>query len=96
MSLTEITKWAIKNKIKLNFSDKQDDKIKENKVIEASSKEGDVIEQGSTLKIVISKGGLKMQNFKSLSDFYSWANKYNYEEEHEFSDTVPAGEVIRY
>ena len=98
MSLTEITKWAIKNKIKLNFSDKYDDKIKENKVIEASSKEGDVIEQGSTLKIVISKGGLKMQNFKSLSDFYSWANKYNinYEEEHEFSDTVPAGEVIRY
>ena len=98
MSLTEITKWAIKNKVKVNFSDKYDDKIKENKVIEASSKEGDIIEQGSTLKIVISRGGLKMQTFKSLSDFYSWANKYNinYEEEHEFSDTVPAGEIIRY
>ena len=98
MSLTEITKWAIKNKVKINFSDRYDDKIKENKVIEASSKEGDIIEQGSTLKIVISRGGLKMQTFKSLSDFYSWANKYNisYEEEHEFSDTVPAGEIIRY
>lgn len=98
MSLTDITKWAIKNKIKINFSDKYDDKIKENKVIEASSKKGDIIEQGSVLKVVISRGGLKMPSFKSLSDFYNWANKYEiaYEEEHEFSDKVPVGEVISY
>jgi beta-lactam-binding protein with PASTA domain len=39
-----------------------------------------------------------MPKFKSVDAFYSWANKYgiNYEEIHEFSSTVPAGEVISY
>lgn len=97
-NMTKITDWAIKNKVKLNFSSQYDDSIKENGIISANYNEGDVIEQGTVVKVVTSRGKLKMPVFSSLNDFYTWANKYNikYEEEHEFSDTVPAGEVIRY
>ena len=96
--MTKITEWAIKNKVKLNFSSQYDDSVKENSIISANYNEGDVIEQGTVVKVVISRGKLKMPAFSSLNDFYTWANKYNikYEEEHEFSDTVPAGEIIRY
>lgn len=98
MSLTEITEWVIKNKLKLEFSDKYDDSIKENNVIDANHKKGDVIEQGETIKIVISKGSLKMPKFKSYNEFREWADKYEikYEEKHEFSTSVKAGEVISY
>ena len=59
---------------------------------------GDIIEQGTVVKIIISRGSLKMPKIKSISDFYDWANRYNIrcEEKHEFSDKVPAGEVISY
>lgn len=98
MSVTEITKWIINNRLKLEFSDKYDEKIKNNKIISANYKTGDIIEQGSTVNIVISKGKLVMPKFKSLNDFYEWANKYSiqYEEKHEFSDDIDIGEVIKY
>ena len=97
-SVTQITEWAIKNKLKLNFSDKYDDSIKENNVISWNYSVGDIIEQGSVIKVVLSRGALKMPKFKSLSDFYSWADKYEikYEEKHEFNNSVDAGEVISY
>lgn len=98
MSVTEITNWIIKNRLKLEFTDKYDDKIKDNKVISANYKKGDIIEQGSTVNIVISKGKLVMPKFSSIVDFYEWADKYSikYEEKHEYSDTVAIGEVIKY
>jgi beta-lactam-binding protein with PASTA domain len=98
MSVTEITNWIIKNRLKLEFTDKYDDKIKDNKVISANYKKGDIIEQGSTINIVISKGKLVMPKFSSIVDFYEWADKYSikYEEKHEYSDTVAIGEVIKY
>ena len=97
-SMTEITEWAIKNKLKLSFSDKYDDSIKENSIISTNYNKGDIVEQGTVIEVVISRGALKMPKFKTLNDFYTWANKYgiNYEEVHEFSDTVSAGEVISY
>ena len=96
--MEDITEWAIKNKVKLNFTDKYSDTIKENKVISSDHNTGDIIEQGTVIKVIISRGALKMPKFKSLNDFYTWANKYDikYEEKHEFSDTIPAGEVISY
>lgn len=98
MSVTEITNWIINNRLKLEFTDKYDDKIKDNKVISANYKKGDIIEQGSTVNIVISKGKLVMPKFSSIVDFYEWADKYSikYEEKHEYSDTVAIGEVIKY
>ena len=97
-SLTELTEWAIKNKLKLNFLDQYDDSVKENGIISTSAKKGDILEQGSVLEVIISRGTLKMPKLKNIEAFYEWANKYNidYEEVHEFSDTIPQGEVISY
>lgn len=98
MSILDITEWVIENKLKLEFSDRYDDTIKENKVIEANYNTGDLIEQGTTIQIVISKGNLIMKDFKTLNEFREWANKYNisYEEKHEFNEEIPQGEVISY
>lgn len=98
MSMTEITKWIIQNKLKLEFTDRYDDSIKDNEVIEVNHSKGDVIEQGELIKLVISKGKLVMQDFDSYDEFRDWADKYsiNYEEKREFSDDVEAGKVIRY
>lgn len=97
-TMTDITEWAIKNKLKINFSDKYDDTIKENSVISSNYKKDDVVEQGTSIKIVLSRGPLKMPKFKSINDFYTWANKYeiHYEEKHEFSDSFKAGDVISF
>ncbi len=98
MSTKEITDWIIKNKLKLKFKDRYDDNVKENNIIEASFKKDEIIKQGTTVEIILSKGQLKMKKFDKLSDFLEWASKYNikYEEQHEFSDTVPIGEIISY
>ncbi len=98
LDIASITEWAINNKVKLNFSDSYDDTIKKNGIISTSVKEGDIIEQGTVVKVVLSRGNLKMPSFESLEEFYEWANKYNikYEEAHEFSDSVEAGKVISY
>ena len=98
MDLEEITEWAIKNKVKLSFTDQYDEAVKENDIISVNYEKGTIIEQGTVVKVTLSRGALKMPKFKSLTDFYNWANKYsiNYEEKHEFSDTVKAGEIIKF
>ncbi|MBQ6477697.1 MAG: PASTA domain-containing protein [Bacilli bacterium] len=98
MDIDSITKWVITNRLKLDFTDQYDEKIKDNHVISANYKKGSIIEQGSLVTIVISKGKLKMPKFKSLADFYEWADKYKikYQEKHEFSESVKQGEVIKY
>ncbi len=98
MSTTELTNWIIKNKLKVKFSDKYDENISKNKIIEANVKKGDIIAQGHVVEVVLSKGQLKMKSFKSLKAFKEWADKYGikYEEEYEFSDSVKAGDVISY
>lgn len=98
MSVDEITEWIIKNKLKVDFKDSYDESVKENSVISASHSKGDVVEEGTVITITLSKGKLTMPSFNNLNEFREWATKYNinYEEEHEFSDDVAQGEVIRY
>ena len=98
MSMVEITNWVVENKLKLEFTNKYDDSVKENHVISANYEEGDKVEQGMTIKAVISKGRLVMQSFQSYEEFRKWAEKYDvaYEERHEFSEDVASGEVISY
>ena len=97
-SMTEITNWIIKNKLKLEFTDKYDDQIKENKVISVNYNENDIIEEKTLIKVVLSKGKLVMGSFESLDDFKTWANKYgiNYEEKYVFNNEVESGKVISY
>ena len=98
MNIKEISNWAIKNKLRLEFVYKHDESIKKNKVISSNFNYKDKVKEKETLKIVLSSGKLKMPKFKNLDEFYAWAKKYNikYKEEHEFSDTVKQGEVISY
>lgn len=94
----KITNWAIQNKMKVHFLEQYDDSISKGKIISVSPEEGTLVEQGSSLEVVVSQGALKMPKFKDLNEFYEWANKHNiaYLEEHEFHDTVKIGEVISY
>ena len=98
MSMTDITEWVIKNKLKLEFTDKYDDSIEENSVISANYKEGEIVAEGTEIEVVISRGKLIMPEVKSYNDFKEWADKYDirYEEKHEFSSSVKAGEAIKY
>lgn len=98
MSMTEITEWVITNKLKLEFTDKYDDTIDENSVISANYEKGEIIAEGTVIEIVISRGKLVMPKFESYNEFREWAEKYEikYEEEHEFSSSIDAGEVISY
>ena len=96
--LEKITNWVIKNRLKIKISDGYDDSIKENNIISTNYNKGDIISQGDTLEVVVSRGSLKMKNFKNLDAFREWADKYSikYEIQYEFSNTVNIGEVISY
>ena len=98
MSTTDITKWVIDNKLNITFNDKYDDKIEINKVITASVKNGDIIEEGTLISITTSKGPLKMEEFNSLNDFRTWANKYNvkYVEKYDYNDNIPSGNIVSF
>lgn len=96
MTVTKITDWAVKNKLKLEFSDKYDDSIKKGNVVSVDHEVGDIIEQGTTIKVTLSLGKLKMPEFKNADKFYEWADRYGikYEVVHEFSNDVAGGEII--
>ena len=98
MDLNELTEWAIKNHLKIEFTDQYDDSIKKGKVISIDKEKGDVVEQGTLLKVTLSLGNLKMPKFKDVDSFYTWADKYGikYTVEHEFSDSVAAGDIISF
>lgn len=98
MSTSDITEWAIKNKLKLKFTDKYDDSIKRGNIIKTDKNKGDILKQGDTVEVTLSRGSLKMPKFDSFDEFREWADKYEikYEEKHEFSDSVKQGDVISY
>ncbi len=97
MDLEEITNYIITNRLKLTFSYKYDDSIKENNFISANYEFGDIVEEGTIISFVLSKGKLKMPEFSNIDDFYDWANENNvkYEEKNEFNNDVKQGEIIK-
>ena len=98
MTIQEITEWAIKNKLKLEFTDKYDEAVKYGNIISIDKEKGEIVEQGTTIKAILSLGNLKMRNFKTADEFYEWADKYEikYETRREFSTTVKVGEIISF
>ena len=98
LTVSEITEWAIKNKLKLEFTDKYDDTVKYGNIISIDKETGAIIEQGTTIKAILSLGSLKMRDFKTVDEFYAWADKYEikYETRREFSNTVKVGEIISF
>ncbi len=98
MTKDEIIRFAIDNKVEVEFSSKYDAAIAEDAVISANYNEGDKVEQGTTLEVVLSKGQLKMLDFGSYAEFKNWAsaNGVHYNEVYEYNDNVPNGGVISY
>lgn len=97
MSMSEITEWIIKNKLKVEFTDQYDDKIKNNKVIKANFKKGDSIEQKTLITITLSKGKLTMPKSTTVDELKNWAEKYGipYQVEYEFDSLVEKGKIIK-
>lgn len=98
MTVEEVTQWVIDNKLDITFSDTYDDTIALGAIVKANYKEGDIIEEGTLIKLVTSKGQLKMEEFSTLSAFKSWASAYGiaYKTQNEFNDTVQKGKIIKF
>lgn len=98
MSINEIVAWVNENNLKIAFSDEYNNKVELGSIISSNYKKDDIVEEGTTVKIVTSKGALKMRKFSSLNDFRAWANTYNipFEEEYEFNSKVAKGSIIKF
>ena len=96
-TMYEITEWMIENNLQINYSDRYDNKIKSGRVIETNYKEGDIIEEGTTVDVVFSKGKLKMPKVTDIDSFKSWAdtNGVKYEIIEEFNNDVAQGDIIK-
>ncbi len=97
MSVEEVTNWVVENSLKIVFDEAYDEKIEVGKIISSNFIEGNEIEQGTLIKIVISKGVLKMEEFTSFNDFKTWAdnNGLVYNCEYQFDDKVKSGNIIK-
>lgn len=96
-TMAYITKWMVENNLQINYFDKYNTEIKSGRVIESNYKEGDIIEEGTTVDITFSKGPLKMKKFDNINDFKSWAdtNGIKYEIKDEFNNDVAKDKIIK-
>ena len=96
-TMSYVTKWMVENNLQINYKDKYDSKIKSGRVIESNYKEGDIIEEGTTVDITFSKGPLIMKKFDNINDFKSWAdtNGIKYEIKEEFNDEFEKDKIIK-
>ena len=96
MTSSEITSWATKNRLSVEFNEVYDEEIPKGKYVSSNYKKGDIIKVGNKISIEISKGPLHMIGFTNLSDFITWAkeNDVSYSIDYEFSDKVAEGKLI--
>lgn len=97
MSVEEVTEWVVKNSLKIVFEEAYDDNIAVGKIVSSNFTEGNEIEEGTLVKIVISKGVLKMEEFTSFNEFKAWAdnNGVVYTSEYQFDNNVKSGNIIK-
>lgn len=98
MTVDEATSWIINNKLKVEFNEIYDENIETGKIIEQSIKENELVKENTLITLTISKGQIIMDEFKSISEFRDWANKYNvkYNETYDYSNNISKGEAISY
>ena len=98
MGIDEVTKWIIDNNLKIDYEDKYDSSVPLGGILDCNYKENDEIEEETIIKVVTSKGPLKMESFATLNDFRSWAEKYKikYREEYQYNDSVSKGKIIKF
>ena len=97
MTTEEIMKWITDNNLEIIYKEEYNKDVELGKVISVNYEEEDIIEQGTEIIIITSKGSLKMIKFTNLYDFKDWANANNvkYEVEYSFSDSISKGELIK-
>ena len=97
MKLSDVTKWMIENNLNINYSDEYNNKIKSGRVISSNYKKGDIIEEETTVDIIVSKGKLTMPKLSTIDAFKSWADKngIKYEIKEEFNDDVAKNNIIK-
>lgn len=96
MDMEAIINWIIQNKLKIIFEEEYDEQIKLGQIIHTNYKEGDIIEEGTLISILISKGKIIIPNFKTVQEFHEWGTKYNVkiEEEYEFNNNIAQNNII--
>ena len=96
-TMAYVTKWMVENNLQINYSDKYDNEIKSGRVIESNYKKGDIIEEGTTVDVIFSKGPLVMKKFDNINDFKSWAdtNGIKYEIKEEFNNEFEKDQIIK-
>ena len=74
MNKAEIEKWAATNKVTITFSEDYSDTITSGSVISQNKKANETVKEGTTIKVVISKGkkpSIEFQNALKQAETYS-------------------------
>ena len=97
MNMDEINKWIMENNLKVNYQENYDEEIKLGDIITSNVNKDDVIESGSMIEIVISKGKLEMPKLDDVNNFTIWAseNDVKYELTYDYSNTTKKDDIIK-
>lgn len=97
MDVESINKWIMENNLKITYEEIYDEEISLGDVISSNFEKDAVIETGSEVEIVISKGKLEMPKLDNVNDFTIWANenKVDYEIVYDYSTTVLKDDIIK-
>jgi len=96
MSLTEINTWVTNNRLKVEFYEEYDDTVKKDKVISYSPIKGSLVDVDSTIKVITSKGQLRMIKFTTIDEFTNWADENNliYKIDYKYNNDIDNGKLI--
>ncbi len=97
MTLDEIIEWANDNNININYTTEYSDIVDIGEILKVDTGANVIIEEGSTITIVTSKGALTVIDFNNdINILRSFANEHNITivELLEFNDEVNKDEII--
>ena len=97
MDVESINKWIMENNLKITYQEVYDEKISLGDVISSNYEKDAVIETGSKIEIVISKGKLEMPKLDNVNNFTIWAteNNVDYEIVYDYSTTILKDDIIK-
>lgn len=97
MDMDSINKWIMENGLKINYQESYDEEITLGDVISSNVNKDEIIETGSEIEIVISKGKLEMPKLENVNDFTIWAseNDVKYELAYDYSNTILKDDIIK-
>lgn len=97
MSNDEVINWISDNNLKIEFNESYHTSIPLGNIISSNYNEGDIIEDGTLIKITTSKGQIKFPSVNSLQELRNWANSYglSVNESYSTSNDVNKGGIIR-